>query len=82
MKYPICIDGKIAYPVEDCDGISGYYNLIEILKKPTHEEHDEYIHWLKHHSKKYYPYKSDELELQKVEFSNPKIRLRKAFRNR
>jgi hypothetical protein len=46
LKYPICIDGKLACPPEDCGGIWGYANLLEILKHPDHEEYEEYFEWL------------------------------------
>jgi len=44
-KYPLCIDGKRACPPEDCGGVPGYYNLIEVLKHPNHEEHDQMKQW-------------------------------------
>lgn len=44
--YPICIAGKRACPPEDCGGVSGYYNLLEIIKNPGHEEYEEMIEWL------------------------------------
>jgi len=45
LKYPICTDGKLACPPEDCGGIWGYANLLEILKNPKHEEYEEYLEW-------------------------------------
>lgn len=33
MKYPILPEGERACPPEDCGGLGGYYNLLEILKK-------------------------------------------------
>lgn len=41
-----CIKGKRACPPEDCGGIWGYENLIEIIKDPTHEEHKAMLEWL------------------------------------
>lgn len=43
---PICIDGKNACPPEDCGGIGGYYNLLEIIGNPEHEEYTDMIEWL------------------------------------
>ena len=43
---PICLTGKNNCPPEDCGGIWGYSNMIEILKHPDHEEYEEYIEWL------------------------------------
>ncbi|EKE02169.1 MAG: plasmid pRiA4b ORF-3 family protein [uncultured bacterium] len=46
-KYPLCIDGARACPPEDCGGIWGYQELLEILKDPRHPEYEERIEeWL------------------------------------
>ena len=44
--YPVCLDGKLNCPPEDCGGIWGYYNMLEILRQADHEEYDSYIEWL------------------------------------
>ena len=44
--YPRCITGKRACPPEDCGGIWGYYNMLEILDDPKHEEYETYREWL------------------------------------
>ena len=44
--YPLCIDGERACPPEDCGGIGGYYNLLEIIKNPEHTEYEEMMEWL------------------------------------
>jgi hypothetical protein len=46
MKYPVCIEGKKNCPPEDCGGVWGYSDMLEILKQPDHEEYDSYIEWL------------------------------------
>jgi len=46
MRYPICIKGKRACPPEDCGGIWGYYDLLEIMKKPKHKEYKEMMEWV------------------------------------
>ena len=43
---PVCLIGKNNCPPEDCGGIWGYANMLEILKHPDHEEYEEYIEWL------------------------------------
>lgn len=46
LKYPVCIRGKMNCPPEDCGGIWGYSDMLEILTKPTHKEYGNYIEWL------------------------------------
>ncbi len=43
---PICLTGKNSCPPEDCGGILGYENMLEILKDPDHEDHEDYVEWL------------------------------------
>ena len=43
---PKCLAGKRACPPEDCGGIYGYYELLEIIKDPGHPEHENMIEWL------------------------------------
>jgi len=80
-KYPNCLDGRRACPPEDCGGVPGYYNLIEILGDKGHEEHEDMIHWLRGHAKNYHPYNSEHFDPNKVEFWNPKKRWKMAFKN-
>ena len=46
MDYPICTDGQLACPPEDCGGIGGFYDLLDALKDPTHEQHEELQDWV------------------------------------
>jgi len=46
VAYPICVGGKLRCPPEDCGSIPGYYNLLEVIHDPTHEEHEEMREWL------------------------------------
>lgn len=75
-KYPRCIGGERACPPEDCGGFPGYYQLVEILADPHHEEHEAMVEWLKGHFKNYYPYHPDEFDAAAVKFSNPKKRFK------
>ena len=45
-KYPICLAGKMHCPPEDCGGVWGYADLLEILKDPKHEDYEDNIEWL------------------------------------
>jgi hypothetical protein len=44
-KYPVCTDGQLACPPEDCGGIPGFYDLVEALNDPNHERHEEMLDW-------------------------------------
>ena len=46
LAYPRLTDGKNACPPEDCGGPWGYMNLIEVLKKPKHPEHESMLGWI------------------------------------
>ena len=67
--YPICLDGARACPPEDCGGLPGYYNLLEILNDPDHEEYDFILEWLDGE------YEPDYFASSEVEFDNPRKRL-------
>ena len=43
---PRCLAGALSGPPEDCGGIWGYYDLLEITQDPDHPEHDEMLEWL------------------------------------
>jgi hypothetical protein len=46
MAYPVCTGGELACPPEDCGGIGGFYDLLDALRDPTHEQHDEMNDWV------------------------------------
>jgi hypothetical protein len=46
QKTPVCLKGARSCPPEDCGGVWGYENLLEILKDPEHEEYEEWKTWL------------------------------------
>lgn len=46
QKLPFCIKGKNNCPPEDCGGVWGYADMLEILKDPKHEEYKNYREWL------------------------------------
>jgi hypothetical protein len=73
VKYPRCIDGKNACPPDDCGGPWGYANLIDVLKNPKHEEHEDILDWLCIESAD--EFDSTEFDPKDVVFDNPKKRL-------
>ena len=44
-KYPLCLYGSRACPPEDVGGIDGYYEFLEAIADPEHEDHDSYSDW-------------------------------------
>jgi hypothetical protein len=45
-SYPLCLDGQRACPPEDCGGVSGYQDLLEILANPRHKKYQQTLEWL------------------------------------
>jgi len=43
---PVCLGGKAQSPIDDCGGVWGYYNMVEVINDNTHPEHEQYIEWL------------------------------------
>lgn len=56
QRYPLCIDGERSCPPEDCGGIGGYKELLEILRNPEHEDYEQMRTWA---GKKWNPEKFD-----------------------
>ena len=46
VHYPRCLAGKRACPPEDCGGIWGYSELLEILHDPAHPDYAEMKEWI------------------------------------
>lgn len=45
-SYPVCTAGRRACPPEDCGGAWGYINLLDAIRDPDHEDHEEMRDWL------------------------------------
>lgn len=75
QKYPLCIAGERACPPEDCGGIWGYENLLEIIKDPNHEEHTRMMEWLGG------SFNPEEFRSANVHFDNPQERWVRAFQD-
>jgi hypothetical protein len=46
VRYAHCLKGKRKCPPEDVGGVRGYENLLEAIRDPSHNEHDEYLVWV------------------------------------
>jgi hypothetical protein len=44
--YPACVAGARKCPPEDCGGVWGYGELLEILADPNHPEREERLEWI------------------------------------
>ena len=40
------MDGKRQAPPEDCGGVPGFYDLLEAISNPEHEQYEEMREWL------------------------------------
>lgn len=45
-KYPVCIDGAMNCPPEDCGGVWGYENFKKAISNKKHSEHKEMLDWV------------------------------------
>jgi hypothetical protein len=73
IKYPICIKGKRACPPDDCGGIWGYEDLLEIIGDPDHEEHEEMSVWIGG------DFDPEHFDMKEVCFHDPAKRRKNAF---
>lgn len=46
VSYPVCLAGRRACPPEDCGGVWGYMELLEVIKNPRHKEYEDMIEWV------------------------------------
>ena len=45
-SYPVCLAGQRACPPEDCGGVYSYEDVLEALRDPDHEEHQQIRTWV------------------------------------
>ncbi|MFH1367958.1 MAG: plasmid pRiA4b ORF-3 family protein [Elusimicrobiota bacterium] len=77
VKYPRCIGGECACPPEDVGSVSGYFELIEIMKIPSHPGHKEMVEWIGNDN-----FDPAQFDLKEVKFDDPDERFKVAFHKR
>ena len=70
VKYPACVGGAMACPPDDVGGLDGYYNFIEALKDPKHEDHEDMVEW---HGEDFDPSKFELRETNMTLHPNTKV---------
>jgi hypothetical protein len=73
VEYPRCIAGQRACPPEDCGGIWGYENLLQIISDPDNEEYEGMLEWVGGE------FDPEHFDVQEVIFDDPEERRRIAF---
>lgn len=68
-----CLGGDRRCPPEDCGGIHGYAEMLEVIADVTHPDHEGMLEWLGG------AYDPKAFSASDVEFDNPTVRWRQAF---
>lgn len=73
---PRCLDGSGACPPEDCGGVDGYHDLLEILEDPGHPEHAKWKRWADSRDPDRETFRPEAFDPAAVTFSDPRVRLK------
>ena len=73
ITFPRCIKGKGACPPEDCGGVWGYYEMLETLSDPEHEDYENTVEWLGEF------FDPEYFDISEIEFEDPQVRWNMAF---
>lgn len=46
LLMPVCLAGKGNCPPDDCGGVWGYYDMVEAINNPRHENHEDMMDWM------------------------------------
>ena len=46
ITYPVCLGGKRNSPPDDCGGVHGYADMLEVLSDPNHDEYEDTKEWV------------------------------------
>lgn len=78
-RYPRCIAGERAGPPDDCGGVPGYQELLEVLADTDHEEFASMGRWASR-AKRVRVFDPEAFDEQRVKFANPGIRLKRLLK--
>lgn len=76
IKYPTCIAGENACPPEDCGGVAGYFNILEILSDTNHNDYQDMRIWVGEN------WDPKQFDHRKVKFDKPYQRWQNSFLKR
>lgn len=82
--YPRCLAGRWACPPEDCGSDSGYFDMLEVIADPKHDEYRERRDWLRGavSIRGQWPYRPERFDPRKVKFDDPEVREAFVYGNR
>ena len=67
--YPRCIKGKRNSPPDDCGGVWGYADMLEVLANPQDTEYEDTKAWIE--SMKGGPFAPEQFDPKSVVFADP-----------
>jgi len=73
LKYPRCLGGARRCPPEDCGGVHGYAEFLNVIANPKHPEHSSMMQWAGGN------FDPDGFDPQGVVFEDPRKRWTTAF---
>ncbi len=73
IPYPRCVAGKRACPPEDCGGVPGYEDFLQIIMDPQHEDYQQMLEWAGENLD------PERFDPSKVRFDDPKKRFKIAM---
>jgi hypothetical protein len=73
LSYPRCMAGARRCPPEDCGGVHGYAEFLQVIANPRDLEHHSTLQWA---GGKYDP---EAFDPNAIVFDNPRKRWKKAF---
>lgn len=80
VTYPRCLKGKRNSPPDDCGGVWGYADMLEVLANPRDTEYEDTKAWIE--SMKGGPFDPEQFDPRSVQFEDPKQVFELCFGNR